>query len=491
MPQGTTNRTLAGVGGLLTIAVLALFPWLAGKNPEGRITLAVGGADGGYAELAKTYTAELKRNGVTLELKPELPGADLIRALQDPKSGIDGGIIKGGFMGSLTGRLASAKARDRYEEQRLAAYSLGRLLLEPIWVFTRGDLPIATLRDLEGKKVLTGTSSSGSRRVAIQLLRANGVNAENSVLMDKELTDDAKALFDGEADAAILILPPEADRIQRLLRVDNIRLMDFSPEAQAYTSRFPALTAVVMHRAAVEFDPVIPSADITLLATSAALIVRRNLDASLVNLLTHTVIQKPKSPVDRAGDPVLFHKAGQFPNGADPEYEVAAQARQLYKAGDLPFLLRTIAPLNARLGLPFGLTSVTSTYGVQTVLVLIPALTLLIPLMRLLPMIYTWSVRRRLLYWYGQLKALERQMDTSPPETPNATFSVEIERIDAAARRIRVPLEFSDQLYDLRGHIDLVRRRIALWPLPVPAMLAATLPSLSETQIQDGSVPAH
>ena len=491
MSQGSTNRTLAGATGLLTLAILALFPWFAGKTPEGRIVLAVGGADGGYADLAKTYAGELKRYGVSLELKPDIQGAELIKALQDPKSGLDGGIIKGGFMGSLTGRLASAKARDRHEEQRVAVRSVGRLLLEPIWVFTRGDLPIASLRDLEGKKILTGTVASGSRRVALQLLRANGVNTENSVLMDKELTDDAKALSSGEADAAILILPPETDRIQRLLRVENIRLMDFSPEAQAYTSRFPALTSVVMNRAAVEFEPVIPSANITLLATSAALVVRANLDSSLVNLLTNSVVQNPKAPVDRSGDPVLFHVAGQFPSGADPEYEVPSQARQLYKSGELPFLIRTLGPLNQRLGLPFSMTSLASNYGVQALLVLIPALTLLLPLMRLLPMLYQWSIRRRLLYWYGQLKALERRMDHSPPDTPALTFSEEIEFIDSAARRIRVPLQFSDQLYDLRAHIDLVRRRIALWPMPLPSLAGTVVPPLSDTQLADGSVPAH
>ena len=36
----------------------------------------------------------------------------------------------------------------------------------------------------------------------------------------------------------------------------------------------------------------------------------------------------------------------------------------------------------------------------------------------------------------------------------------ELDRIDQAVRRIRVPLNFSDQLYDLRGHIDLVRQRL-------------------------------
>ena len=75
------------------------------------------------------------------------------------------------------------------------------------------------------------------------------------------------------------------------------------------------------------------------------------------NLLTNAVIQNPKSPFDKAGDPVLFHKAGQFPTAEDPEYELSQHARHVYKSGELPFLLRTLAPLNERLHLPFALLS--------------------------------------------------------------------------------------------------------------------------------------
>ena len=37
------------------------------------------------------------------------------------------------------------------------ADSLGRLFYEPIWVFTRGDMPISSLRDLERKKIMVGS----------------------------------------------------------------------------------------------------------------------------------------------------------------------------------------------------------------------------------------------------------------------------------------------------------------------------------------------
>jgi uncharacterized protein len=451
-----------GLAGLTTLLLAAVvLPFLLRQGPDGRLVLAVGGGDGTYLALAETYKDELKRHGIKLELRTDLMGADLINALNDPKSGVDGGIIKGGFMGSLSGRLASAKARAKHDTETLATRSVGRLMLEPIWVFTRQDLPIVSLRDLKGKRIITGSTKAAGRRVAFQLLRANGLNTDNSVLLNEDLDDAATALLTGKADAAVVILSPETDRIQKLLRLDGIRLMDFSAEAAAYSSRFPAISSVVLNRGSVEFEPVIPSADITLLATSAAMLVKRSTHPALSSLLTHAVAHNPKSSLDKAGDPILFFKGGQFPNIDDPEYDVAPEVRAIHKSGELPFLLKFLAPVTARLNMPFALTSFASAYGVQTVLLLIPTLTILLPLFKLFPMAYKWSVRQRLLYWYGQLKRLESRLERSAPGETADAFVSEVERIDHAARRIRVPLEFSDQLYDLRGHIDLVRRRVA------------------------------
>ena len=120
--------------------------------------------------------------------------------------------------------------------------------------------------------------------------------------------------------------------------------MDFTPEAEAYTNRFPALTKVVLRQGAVEFDPLMPSDDITLLSTSVALVVRPDMQPALVSLLTHAVVHNPKSGFDKNGDPVLFYRAGEFPSANDPEFEVANDARVVYKSGELPVVLKTLAP---------------------------------------------------------------------------------------------------------------------------------------------------
>jgi hypothetical protein len=79
----------------------------------------------------------------------------------------------------------------------------------------------------------------------------------------------------------------------------------------------------------------------------------------------------------------------------------------------------------------------------------------------LLPVHYNWFMRRRIMRWYLKLKALERSLDRRVDASELGVKEVEIERIDMSVRRISVPLNFSDQSYDLRVHIDLIRKRLA------------------------------
>jgi hypothetical protein len=192
-----------------------------------------------------------------------------------------------------------------------------------------------------------------------------------------------------------------------------------------------------------------------------ALVVRTSLNPSLQTLLASAVIHNPKPGFDGTGEPILFHKAGEFPHINDPEFEVTPAVRQLYKAGSLPVLLRATSQTNAALGLPFWPAAFVNEHGTQTVLVLIPLLSIIVPLFHYLPLLYKWSVRRRLLAWYRQLRALESALDAAPRDDALAAKHAALDRIDAAVSRVRIPLPFSDQIYDLRSHIDLVRRRLA------------------------------
>ncbi len=135
---------------------------------------------------------------------------------------------------------------------------------------------------------------------------------------------------------------------------------------------------------------------------------------ALVSLLTNAVVHNPKSGFDRNGDPVLFHRPGEFPSASDPEFEVASEARIVYKTGELPVVLKSLAPRAYSLGMPFSYLSFVNTHW-TTLVGMLGILALMLPLTRAVPALYVWTVRRRMVYWYKQLKALERNLDSGAP----------------------------------------------------------------------------
>ncbi len=449
----------------IAVAAIALlsagYYWATGqRGAEGKIVLATGDV-ANYRELAAAYEKALDPYGVEVQLRPAVEGFQTLKGLVSDPPQFDAAFIKGGLVGSMQGRLARAKAQEWQQKELGKLRSLGRLFYEPIWVFVRSDFAGQSLRDLKGKAVLTGTRESGGRRIAAQLLRANGIefSKDNPLMIAEDIAPDGGQLLSGKAQAAFLVQPADTPLIQSLLHVQGIRLLNFALEADAYANRFPALTKVTLNRGAVEFEPLSPPEDVTLLATSTALVVRSDLDPSLISLLSFAVLQNPRSGFDKVGDPVLFHRPGTFPHISDPEYRVPEETRQIYKSGELPVALRSIAPAVKEAGFPFSVSAFISNHGAQTVLLLIPSLVILLPILRVLPSVYNWTVRRRLLYWYRQLKALEKQLD-QPVEGDLAAHQAEIERIDSGVRKIRYPLAFSDQFYHLRLHINLVRQRL-------------------------------
>lgn len=444
---------------LLAMPVISL---LVNPQPAGRIMIASGGSGGLYDELAQQYRAELARFGVELVTRPDLDGFNTLKAMVvDEDSGVMAGFVKGGFVGGQQGRLATGEDNKWHDKDVAVLRSVGRLFVEPLWVFTRRADTLSNLRDLAGKRVFVGNKQSGARKVVAHLLAANGIDRKNAKLIEDELDDDAKPLIAGDIDVAFLLLPPDSAKVQKLLRNPALRLMNFAAEAEAYINRFPYLSKVVLHQGAVEFAPTTPDTDVTLITTTAALVVRKDLHPALVALLTHAVFRNPKPGFDKTGEPILFYRAGEFPSANDSEFETAPDARAVQTSRDLPVLMRTLGPAIARAKLPFALTAFISEHGTQIALALIPILSVLLPLARFAPMAYNWTIRRRLLFWYRRLKSVERSVTLAQNAEHLSLAHMALEEIDDGVSGIRVPLAFSSQLYDLRMHINLVRQRLA------------------------------
>ncbi len=166
-------------------------------------------------------------------------------------------------------------------------------------------------------------------------------------------------------------------------------------DAEALTRIFPFLARLVLPRAVIDFARIIPATDINLIAAANVVLVRKDIHPALIDLLAQTIMETH-------GKPGIFQQAGEFPKLTDPEYPIAESARDFYKNGP-SFLNRY---------LPFWMTN-----SAQRILaVLAAAIAIVLPLFHYLPMLYKWNMRRRLLYWYDQLKVLEASIDANPSD---------------------------------------------------------------------------
>jgi hypothetical protein len=279
---------------------------------------------------------------------------------------------------------------------------------------------------------------SGTRLAAEQILGKSGVNSETATLLPFGGSAAVKALNEGAVDVVWIIGAPDATAVKSFLQNSTVRLMSF-PMAEAFTRIFPELARLVLPQGVIDIDRNIPPHDVPLIGATTKVLVRSDLHPEIVQLLLQTMTEVHNGPN-------IFQRTGEFPNSTDVEYPVAPAAIDFYKNG----------PSFMQRHLPLWL----SVHAQRAIAVLVTAIALGLPLFRFLPLAYNWMTRRRLFYWYAQLKALEASFDDSLTGKRLAEKQAEIERIEEAVSHIRFPLTFSDQLYNLRSHIDIVRRKI-------------------------------
>lgn len=384
-----------------------------------------------YYELALRFKEEVEKKGVTLEVRESQGSFPNLNALKDPSSDVQAGIVQGGLANGIDAPHLN---------------SMGRLLTEPVWIFYRDADKLDHITELKGKRILIGPDGSGTSFLARKLLDANGITPENSTLIAMELPDYVNAMSTGTADAGFLVLGAEARTVQRLLRVPDTKLMNMA-QADALIQRYPYLSALTLRQGVVDFSQNVPPADTSLVATRAMLLIRDDLHPALIAVLAQAVLSVQSRPTLKpTGESRLF-ALGTDALTDDPEFPMSDDARRVYKSG--PTFFQRV--------LPFWLATLFD----RAFILLLPVIGIIFPLFRLVPILYNWRMRRRILYWYRELKLLENDL----PKTATPDFlekkDQELERIEEGVRKISVPIQFQADLYNLRDHVEFVRRRIA------------------------------
>lgn len=394
--------------------------------PPRHIVISSGGEGGAYYHFAGRYAAILARNGIALEVRPSAGSQENLQRLE--KGEADVAFVQGGVS-------TRPEEDESYSFEDAPLQSLGSLFYEPVWVFYRGERKIERLTDLAGRRIAIGQEGSGVRQLAQQLLAANDVPAGGRLLPLSGL-QAAEELQQGRIDAAFVIAAQEAPVVQVLLRSPGIRVMSFA-QAEAYQRRFPFLYRLLMPHGVVDLVRDFPAEDVTLLAPTANLVVRSDLHPALQSLLLQAA-----SEVHGASG--FFQKRGEFPAYKDAFLPLSAEAARYYKSGP-PFLQRY---------LPFWLAVLID----RLFVLLVPVVALLIPLLKVAPAIYSWRIRSKVFRCYGELKFLENDLRQHFEPERLADYRQRLDAIEEEASQLPVPLAFTDLVYTLREHINLVRQ---------------------------------
>lgn len=425
-PLTPRRRRLLMIG---AIVLLALLGWALAVVLEPAfqhtIVITTGADDGIYRGFADRYAPVLKRDGITLDIRSSSGSVENYRRLKDPDSVYDVGFIQSGT--------TSPKETDHL--QTIAAVSY-----EPIWVFYRAGTTVNRLAQLRGKRVSIGVPGSGLLNVSEVLLTDSGITRDNTTLLEMDAGNAYQGLESGRLDAAFFIGRPDAPMQVKLLNSD-LKLMSFA-QADALVQKFPSLSKVIFPRASTSIVNDLPQSDVTLLAATALLVSKDTLHPALVYLLLDVA-----KTVHGGED--YFTPLGAFPNLNTAEFPVSEESTRYFKSGR-PFLQRY---------LPFWLAS----FVERRLLILVPFMAVLLGLLQALPRIAEARIRKRLVVWYRELKALEDEIWKNSQPTPEqiVQWHDEIDSIDARANQIRMPQRYFQDVYALKQAIGVVRNRVA------------------------------
>jgi TRAP transporter TAXI family solute receptor len=424
--RSLSPRDLLAVGLPALLLMVAAF-WFASRfiqpAPPGSLVMATGNIEGAYHQYAQRYRDILARKGFDLQLRPSEGSAENLALLEAPTDAVDVAFVQSG-LGS-PGKSPSL-------------VSLGGIYHEPLWVFHRLPADTGRLSDLRGHRVAIGPEGSGTRPLALQLLRANGLGPGQVRLSALTGAAAGEALRAGKVDAVMLIAAPEAGYVAALLRDPDLRLMRFS-QADAYTKKFLFLSKVVLPRGAIDLVHDLPRQDVSLVAPVAQLVARDDLHPTLQTLLL-------QAAAEVHGGAGLFQANGEFPSGRQQDFPLSREAERFYRGG-LPFLQRI---------LPLWMAILIERLWVMV----LPLVAVAIPLMRIIPPLYNWRIRRRILKLYGELRLIEYDMRAAPDPSKALEYERKIDALELAAYTRPIPLAFSDQVYLLRQHISIVRETL-------------------------------
>jgi TRAP transporter TAXI family solute receptor len=430
------SKPMATLVAIFIIAICALaVVWFIRSAPPRTITISAGKPGSTYQRYAEQYKKILAEHGVELQIIVSAGSLQNLHRLKSSDSGVDIGFVQGG--------LADGQNLDDL-------ISLGSIAYQPLFVFYRSSTPFNRLSELAGKRIAVGAKGSGTRPLALALLKANGITGPPTTLLDIDADQAAAALLVGKLDAIFLMGDSAPVQVLKtLIHSPDVQMYNFT-QADAYVRRFTYLNKIEFPEGSIDLGTDLPAHDTILVGPTVELVARKELNPAMSDLLIG-VAQEVH------GKASLLQKRGEFPAPLEHEFTISDDAARYYKSGK-SFTYKHVGN--------FWLASLINRIAVA----FLPLVIVLIPAIRFFPNAYKFRIRLRFYHFYRRLIRLEREAMGTLTDEQRQELLRRLDELEGGVNKLKVPASLADQFYALRGYIMFARGQLNR---PAPAAKTA------------------
>ncbi|GED29853.1 TAXI family TRAP transporter solute-binding subunit [Brevibacillus centrosporus] len=255
----------------------------AGSNDPSQLIVATGGTGGTYYPLGGGMADHITKNaGITATAQATGASAENIRLLRDKKADI-------AFTQNDIAEYA-AKGTNMFEKDgKIEAFkALGALYDETIQIVVSSDSNIKSVADLKGKRVSVGAPGSGTEVNAQQILEAYGLKFEDTQLQRLSFADSAKAIQDGQLDAAFQTAGTPTAAITELAATKGVKIIPIEADKiDAIIAKYPFYVKTTVPANTYQTVP----EEVTTVSVKSMLVVRADLSEDLVYKITKAIFE--------------------------------------------------------------------------------------------------------------------------------------------------------------------------------------------------------
>ena len=397
--------------------------------PERQVYFLSGYPGSDWAAIANNTKEILAKNDIEMSVINTEGAIENVMELNDPKNKANAGFTYGLAL---------------HDSELNDIYSLGSVQYEPVWILynSKKVRQIESLQDLAKYKIGIGPSKSGSHRIAKKIFELAQVHVSgNPHFVSDTVYNIQSKLKNGEIDAIVLVSTNVDAVTQDLLRHPNIEIFNFK-NAAAFSRQNNSFVTLSLPADSVSIANHIPPKDVTLLATTTSLVVKKDMHPDL-----QLALLMAAKEVNRNSHNLFFAKRNEFPAYRDPLITISPVAQRFYDYG----------PPHAMRHLPYWLAGLID----RAWILLLTIFAVFYPISKLNIHLRKFRFRLKEIPHYKKLLEIERKLLQSPVSV-NEKYEMlrELDRINAHAISSDVPITEEAAYFNFLNAIFLLKVKI-------------------------------